>query len=55
MSDDPRRHLRRDPQSATGVSFVQGDPVSGVDDLPAHHVEIHIFRGTEGADARPTT
>lgn len=51
MSDDPRRHLRRDPQSATGLSFVQGDPVSSVDDLPAHQVEIHVFRDADRAQA----
>ena len=51
MSDDPRRHLRRDPQSATGLSFVQGEPVTGVDDLPSHHVEIHAFRDADRAQA----
>jgi hypothetical protein len=51
MSDDPRRHLRRDPQSATGLSFVQGEPVPGVDALPAHHVEIHAFRDADRAQA----
>jgi hypothetical protein len=51
MSEDPRDHLRRDPQSATGLSFVQGDPVNSVDDLPAHHVEIHAFRDADRAQA----
>lgn len=51
MNDDPRTHLRRDPQSATGLSFLQGDPVTGVDDLPSHHVEIHAFRDADRAQA----
>lgn len=51
MTDDPRGHLRRDPQSATGLSFLQGEPVTGVGDLPGFHVEIHGFRDADRAQA----
>lgn len=51
MSDDPHAHLRRDLQSPTGLSFVHGDPVRSVDDLPSHHVEIHSFRDADRAQA----
>jgi hypothetical protein len=43
MIDDPRRHLLRNPQSATGLSFVEGEPVVRVADLPEHNVEVHVF------------
>ena len=49
MIDDPRWHLLRNPQSATGLSFVEGEPVAGVGDLPEHHVEIHVFRDADRA------
>ena len=51
MNDDPRTRLRRDPQSATGLSFSQGEPVAGLADLPGHHVEIHGFRDADRAQA----
>lgn len=43
MRDDPRQHLRLHRDSATGLSFLHGEPVTRVADLPDCRIEVHVF------------
>jgi hypothetical protein len=43
--------LLRNPMTPTGLSFVEGEPINGIEDLPLFKVQVHVFQNATQAQA----
>jgi hypothetical protein len=43
--------LLRNPMTPTGLSFVEGEPINGIEDLPLFKVQVHVFQNANQAQA----